>query len=215
MRAYVLMVVGAMTSGGCGVLVAPGVDADDGVSEPDDGSAGEDDDADGSSSDGDPEEGLTAPFLARSGERIKSRVLTTPDGAKQWSAWHDMALGVDCYFARAGDGATRCVPTGAGTHVVPGSEIYFADDACSVPLSPFPLECDVDLTSYVVMNEVFDSCPYQVQVRVFDGATEHTGSIYRYIGATCTLTTEQTYIFAALGPEIPPSTFQQATGSME
>lgn len=46
----------------------------------------------------------------QSGDRLKARWLTTPDGARQFVGWRDTDLGIDCVPRRHEDGSLRCLP---------------------------------------------------------------------------------------------------------
>lgn len=48
-----------------------------------------------------------------SGTRLKARWLVGDDGSRQFSAWWDSKLGIECVYQDGGDGKRYCLPIGA------------------------------------------------------------------------------------------------------
>lgn len=67
---------------------------------------------------------------AQSGSRIVAKTLVGSDGSRQFVGWRDSTLGVDCAFATASDGRTRCLPGAPASGWTPA--IIYGDAACSV-----------------------------------------------------------------------------------
>lgn len=184
-QAIVLAVLAA-----CGSGMSPGGGDDD-----DDGDAGN-----GSGS------GKDHPDYT-SGTRIKFNVLTTPDGAKMSAGAHDTALGVDCTFAVAGDGVTRCLPN--GPFFV--TNTYFADSACTVPVAGGS-SCDAPL--YIRGIPSTASCPAGGS-RVYAVGAKFPQA-YLKAGAQCTLlSTPAGTAYYAVGAEVAATDFQSATIALE
>jgi hypothetical protein len=182
-QAIVLAVLAA-----CGSSMSPGGD-DDG-----------DDDAGNNGS------GKDQPDFT-SGTRIKFNVLSTPDGAKVSAGAHDTALGVDCTFALAGDGVTRCLPNGP-FYVM---NTYFADDDCTVPVAS---GSSCDTPAYIRGIPSAAACPAGGS-RVFAVGAKHAQAYYK-AGVQCTLlpSTAGTAYYV-VGAEIAATDFQSATVALE
>ena len=146
----------------------------------------------------------------QSGSRIKMNVLSTPDGAKSFSGWHDTQLDLDCNFQLAGDGATRCLPT---TDTFQTGAAYFGDAACTIPVA-IRSSCMGSEPKHILRYPDQTTCPAG-GYRVFQaGAKYMTG--YFKSGANCTaLTPSPTLSYYAVGAEVQPSTFQSATNTVE
>lgn len=169
-----------------------------------DGAPGHQDGGDGSGSGSGSGSDDLQPY--RSGTRIKARVLTTPDGAKVLNGWRDTQLNLDCYFSVTADGISRCVPSAPSDQ---GS--YFADAGCTAP---------VVLSAVYSFNNpkyasqfILDSYPLRYRFYNLGGKVT---SYYYKSGTSCTLQTAQptTEVYLRLA-EVPPSTFQSATESLE
>jgi hypothetical protein len=142
-----------------------------------------------------------------SGSRIKFNVLTTPDGAKMSAGAHDTALGVDCTFALAGDGVTRCLPNGP-FYVI---NTYFADDDCLIPVAG---GSNCDTPQYIRGIASTASCPIGGS-RVFAVGAKHAQAYYK-AGVQCTLLSPTPgTAYYVVGAEVPATDFQSATIALE
>ncbi len=145
--------------------------------------------------------------MYRSGTRIKTRVLTTPDGAKVFQGNYDNMRAEDCFFRMTSDGIMRCLPAAvlAGT--------YFADAACSRP-AVLALTCAPP--KYIAVATTSVTCP-----AVDTGTKMYTAVVVQdlYQGASCDTVTlpfgYSAYAIPFSGEEIPPSSFQSASISIE
>lgn len=154
--------------------------------------------------------GGTVEGINRSGTRIKMKVMSTPDGAKVLNGWHDAMLAVDCYFWPAADGMTRCLPV---TTAYKTSNTYFADAACTISVALGP-GCSAPAPKYIIEYPDSQTCNTG-RYRVFAVGAKYT-TAYVKSGTSCTATSSSpTYAFYALGAEVPATTFQSATSSVE
>jgi len=162
---------------------------------------GDDDDGDAGNNGGKDQPDFT------SGTRIKFNVLSTPDGAKMSTGAHDTALGVDCTFALAGDGMTRCLPNGP-FYV---TNTYFADDDCTIAVAGGS-SCDTPMYLRGIPNAA--ACPAGGS-RVFAVGAKHAQAYYK-AGVQCTLlaTTPGTAYYV-VGAEVSATDFQAATIALE
>lgn len=63
-------------------------------------------------------------YNARSGTRLRSRVIATYEGFESWVGWFDSDLGEDCAFENDFTGTPRCLPKHASRNV------YYVDASC-------------------------------------------------------------------------------------
>jgi hypothetical protein len=174
--------------------------------------------------------------VAQGGSRLKAKYLAGSDGSKQFLfEWNDTLRTEDCKYKAASDGKTRCLPAGLPI-------TYYADDNCSTPLINVLRDCPAGSALASPYAEINQS--YNTQEVLVDGGilgrpiacgqastkttlysrgalvtTTPTGFVYRFTG-TCTsagtitsrLTTDDLY---ALGPEVPPASFVEATVEIE
>jgi hypothetical protein len=131
----------------------------------------------------------------RGGSRIELTTVTSPDGARTASRWHDTALGIDCYFGLASDGTTRCLPWNFG-YVEP----YFADASCTQQLA-IGVGCDVP-----VYAESLTGCTSYYTI-----GAPYSGTVYYNTGTSCITTTAPQLALYTLGAQVLASTFQGAT----
>ncbi len=153
-----------------------------------------------------------------SGSRLKTRVFTASDGAVEYRGFYDSQLNVDCRFGTANDGETRCLPQGAGLTAGP----YFADAACTAPIAlGF---CSGTPPAYVFKPTAgAASCTWGMgsELTTPGGAFFAVGpalSLATYYSkySACTAVAGQPgYQYFALGAEVPPSTFVDATEVIE
>lgn len=161
--------------------------------------------------------GSPEPFQARSGSRIKMRVLATPDGAKQFQGWHDTQLDVDCGFLVAADNQTRCLPTQRLLNLG-----YFADSSCMEPvyITVVGPGCSAPVfDSYVVVQSAQPGGCTTYRDHVFDGASLHGGGVYtKNTEGACVEGTPpppSTYPGYTVGAEVPASMFQAGSTTIE
>ncbi|MDB4963371.1 MAG: hypothetical protein JWP01_3370 [Myxococcales bacterium] len=151
--------------------------------------------------------------IAKSGTRIKMKVLTTPDGAKQFSGFVDTARNnEDCSFQLASDGMTRCLPGAA-----PVAD-YFADAACTIRLT---IAYTCSPPTYVAVPTVAASptCPTGPTAtgpRIYARGTAYP-SYYSKSGTTCSgpNVVPNISFYGVTGAEIAPTSFQVATSAIE
>jgi hypothetical protein len=137
------------------------------------------------------------------------KVLTTPDGAKQLSGWHDTTLNIDCSFGLAADGMTRCVPTDVADAIT----LRFGDAACTIPVAYYNNSCGGSVPSYVRQFGE-GTCP-STGDHYFAVGMPYT-TVYFQSGSSCVAqAADQFPSYYAIGSEVPPSTFQPATLDIE
>lgn len=148
--------------------------------------------------------------IYQSGSRIKMRVGTTPDGAKQWIGWHDMQRNEDCGFQIASDGMTRCLPS-AGANI---SNIY-SDAQCTVHMGYYAA-CSPAPTLAVALGTYLTGGQCDRTVHIFPVTGIYTGNVFQKSGNSCgMITRDPSVAFASLGPEIAASEFQSMTVGIE
>lgn len=149
---------------------------------------------------------MGAGAVYQSGTRLKMRTLVTADGARAFLGWRDTQLNLDCGFSVAGDGRTRCLPSGNASY-----SGYFADSACTQPLAQASVAAGCVPTLAWRMDP--NSCQYLL--RVYAIGAEFTGPTV-YVGAACTSTAAAPYgRFFSVGAEVPPSTYVEATEQLQ
>lgn len=168
------------------------------------------------SSVGNARDGSVAPSTAKSGTRIKMILLTTPDGAEHFVGWHDAQLNVDCGFAVAADGKLRCLPA-LQQLVTLG---YYSDANCTVSLGMVFAQggCTApSFRSYTGSLGATNQCLTTQRETLYNGATLYTGTVYAKdnTGACAVATVPANEKPYTLGPEVPPTTFQSATLSVQ
>lgn len=148
--------------------------------------------------------------INRSGTRIKMKVLNTPDGAKVFQGSYDTQRNEDCSFASASDGVMRCLPV-FRTDVAYATYLY-ADAACTIPAASVNQNCPPPsyIISYVDPAACVSSIRYVIQAR---GPEVPTG--YSKSDTSCVVSTSTGVRYYQVGAEIPPSSFQSATPSIE
>lgn len=166
--------------------------------------------------------------LNRSGTRIKMRVGSTPDGAKEFHGWHDDVLGVDCYFSRATDGARRCLP--ATAHLWAGTLLgnaYFADEQCTarVLVQERSARACLRTIRFIVLNlagDAVDDCGSPIDsLAVYDlPAQWYAGPLYELRDGCIRVDPSGLTDIAgrdlyALGAQVPPDRFQAMTEAVE
>jgi hypothetical protein len=195
---------------GCNDGAHNGTDASDPTGDDDDDTTGDDDD---DSAGDDAGTGDTDPLsVNRGGSRIKMRVGTTPDGARAFLGWHDTMTDDDCAFSIAADGQQRCLPSAQSAFI----QNFFSDSGCSQPLGYVSTSNCSTLSppKYAYSFELL--CTSNVYVGRYHLVTAaHTGTVYSGSPTSCTVWTSPGFQFYRFGPELPSSTFQAATESLE
>jgi hypothetical protein len=141
-----------------------------------------------------------------SGTRIKARVVRTPDGAKALLGWRDVQLNVDCYFSAAADSTLRCIPS--GPYVTPG---LYADGSCAIPAAVATV--GVHLSPKYAIESIAGA--YPLKSRVYDLGPVIPFYYTRSGGNCLQLTPQPGLVYYARSVEVPASTFQSATESLE
>ena len=156
----------------------------------------------------------------QSGTRLKASYYVGSDGSKTFFTMHDSQLNVDCGFVTASDGTTRCMPLANAVNV--GQ--FFSDSGCSQALAYTSTACST--TTHYAIQYLSNSggCGYSYHAYTVSGA--FAGTVYNGTPSSCTAlssaadasaysrdlaTAFSTYSFYAIGSELPPSTFVQAT----
>ena len=109
---------------------------------------------------------------ARSGARLKRRMLTTKDGAQQFVGWFDTERQETCSFRRVEWNVDRCIPD---ENVIEAADrldsvIYYSDPSCTTPIvlrgGPSINDCwHGSVSNYVVVDDSL-SCK-QIDFQVF------------------------------------------------
>jgi len=150
----------------------------------------------------------------QSGSRLKAKWYVGADGSKVFTGMYDSQLMSDCFFVQTGDGTTRCFPSGLSTGLLFGS--YYSDGGCSQGLAWSPTAACA-APKYVTSTVVIPGCTTQISYHLYPIAAAFTGTIYSGTPAMCTplsagqITALASYSFYAVGPEVAPSGWVQAT----
>jgi hypothetical protein len=149
-----------------------------------------------------------------SGSRIKSRVLSSPDGAKAFAGFYDSTLAMPCSFNHAADDTLRCLPTN-----IAYVASYFSDSGCGTPLAYTTTGgC---APAYAQKAETGNSCvdigyySTAARQRIYSVAGAY-GAAMVWVGSpgSCSMTaTPTTLTLYNLGSEVAASTF--ASGSVD
>jgi hypothetical protein len=145
-----------------------------------------------------------------SGSQLKALYLEADDGSRQFLGWRDAARGTNCSFGLAADGAWRCLPPGADAGT------FFADVTCSTRLASVPRGCST-LPGFATVRDV-SACPGPESRHVFALGGRFDGAIAYWLATgTCSpiSTASLGYDLYAVGDEIAPSGFVQATPQVE
>ncbi|MFN0250031.1 MAG: hypothetical protein ACKV2T_24320 [Kofleriaceae bacterium] len=145
--------------------------------------------------------------IAKSGSRIKKKVLSSSDGAKSLHGWFDSQRDEDCTWQVASDGMTRCTPTA----VAWGG--YFADASCTTPAGYYWANCTPP--AYISVTNT-TACPANTTTGptlYMRGAPIST--VYSKSGTSCVALTAFGYPAWAAGAVVPATTFQAATIAVE
>ena len=146
----------------------------------------------------------------RSGTRLRARIARSALGAEEFLGWRDTALGLDCTFRRAGDGALRCLPEES---VRITNQLYFADASCTEPLvttNTLPCGYPAHAIYYDALGCMEPPTVYGLGAEIPRGTTTYTRPS---ASDPCTVAPSlagRTVVFAR-GPEVPPSAFVAGT----
>lgn len=145
----------------------------------------------------------------RSGSRLRARLMKA-DGVALFVGWHDKGPhDVDCAYATADDGHTRCLPTGADVMSFDG---YYADANCTVPvaLAPSPGNC---APQRFVVGTVGAAGSCATSVWQAGAAMPPPGEVFENFGAgPCTVVSPRPSSVYPLTP-IPATQFVAATST--
>lgn len=146
--------------------------------------------------------------IAKSGSRIKMKVLSSGDGAKILQGWVDTQRNNDeCSWQVASDGMTRCLPTS----IAWSTASYFADASCTQLVGYSFKGCTPP--AYISVPSA-TSCPNTGPTIYTRGAAVSTA--YIKSGTTCTATQlGASYDLWAVGAAVPAAMFQSATSAVE
>jgi hypothetical protein len=129
--------------------------------------------------------------LPHEGSRIALGAISTADGAR--GAWelHDSALGEDCYFEVAGDGAERCLPLWR----MDALSDYYADSTCTQPVLAWSQTSALSI-DYAYATDVH-GCATSAYYSV-GGA--FGGTAYSNAGGTCSAASSTSVAYYSLSP---------------
>jgi hypothetical protein len=141
----------------------------------------------------------------QSGTRLIANYYVGGDGSRQFAYFTDSARSGDlCVFQTAGDGALRCLPSGA---YYIASE--FSDSACSRPVAE---STTCSAPKYVIQSVAGTggACTEATHVYSVGGAVT---ALYTMSAGSCVSVGAPPagYTYVGVGAEILPSAFQQAT----
>lgn len=144
----------------------------------------------------------------QSGTRLKAKYYAGSDGSKVFIGMYDSQRNEDCSFTLAGDGVLRCLPT-TGTASV---SAYYSDSACSVPLALINKGCT---SKYIVRGESSTgACVYTYKTHLHQYGAPYTAPT-AYVGSSgscsAAVISNTMFDFFSVGPEIPPSSFVDAS----
>jgi hypothetical protein len=143
---------------------------------------------------------------AGSGGRLKTRVITTSDGAKQFAGFKDTQRGENCTFQQTMDGKLRCVPEAAPALVFdPKAGGYFSEAGCQTAVVVVVEGCAAPKYAVLAQRASWDSCG-TLGVRVFQVGTRFVGTLYKSTSAGCVSagsvpTGYQAYLAGTVAPE--------------
>jgi hypothetical protein len=123
-----------------------------------------------------------APYT--SGSRLRAKWRVSADGARDFIAWHDSQLNVDCFWYPTSDGVTRCLPMGA-----PFTSAY-ADAACTQAAIVLNASdpCAAQLPAYAITYAPPSGCSGNWG-RVHARGAKVAQTTYYFQGSSCTAQT--------------------------
>jgi len=146
---------------------------------------------------------------SQSGTRLKLQYYAGADGSKQTAGMFDSQLNVQCYFGKASDGTTRCLPSPSSTTVTAYAESFYSDVSCSQALGETTGPCSQTPTVISVTATNNSTCT--TTVTNYQAGPAFTGPIYQSSSSGCAaLGSSQASLvaagfkFYALGAQIPP-----------
>jgi hypothetical protein len=131
-----------------------------------------------------------------SGARIQRQLITNADGVRQSRAWYDTQLGVECWFAVAGDGKMRCMPGTANAYG------FFADMNCKQPLAQLS-----DPTTKYALQSGSNCAP----PTYYTLGSQYGGTVYVASGTTCAKVASPPAGLYTVGAAVPVTTFVEGT----
>lgn len=153
-----------------------------------------------------------------SGSRLKARRNIADDGAREFVGWYDSQLQVNCAFAMASDGSTRCLPEavlgGQGT-------AFYKDSACTQPVAWVRANCQAP--KYAI-EWILNACTGGSSTIAMShylvyavGAQTTASQLYSKYSGKCSAYTgaPPADTFYALGAETPPTTFVAASEQVD
>jgi hypothetical protein len=142
----------------------------------------------------------------QSGSRLKAEYYVGGDGSKQWDySFQDTARNDEhCSFSTAADGSIRCLPSGIQ------AGIFYSDANCSVSIAYVVTPC-ATTPAYATSTATTSACPAKYEYHVYAVASKYTGTVYTGTPGSCSAYAAFPYAAYALGDEIAPGSFQQAT----
>ncbi len=141
------------------------------------------------------------------GTRLRARVVSTDDGARQFVGWRDTELEFDCAFNVAEDGARRCLPTVLIDPTL-SPDTYFADAGCSTPVVVL-VGCDNDPKYAVRIRS--NVCPAEYEITRLGPRTE---TVFSGTPGDCNEVSSPSFAYEDLGAE-PAASFVEGTESVE
>lgn len=195
----------------------------DGAPKPD-GSAPDGSAPDGSTPDGGDGGNVKAQQGYTAGSRLKVKYYEGNDGSEEALNFYDSVMNTDCYFSKAADGVTRCIPSGQAVggmgYVGTGA---FSDSNCTVPLGYAQIGCTPTYINQTD-NTVTQTCTSPgYPVHVYNAGSQFTGTtIYTKASSTsaCTSQLASTYTsigynLYSVGSEIAASSLVSATTTVK
>jgi len=114
--------------------------------------------------------------IYQSGSRMKMRIGTSLDGAKEFRGWYDSQLGINCVFRKLTTGQIRCIP-----ELTSLNDRWYSDAVCSTRAAVLPEEDD-NLGQFTNISMEVSSGVFSV----VQTAGRMTQDIYFQQGASCT-----------------------------
>jgi len=142
----------------------------------------------------------------QSGSRLKVKYYAGDDGSKAFVGFFDSQLKADCFFGKAADGVTRCLP---GVEALLAG--YYADPSCTQPVLLAAPGCAQPTYATKVDTT---TCSTDYTRHVFPVASPFSGtSLYSLSGATCSgpSPTSVGALYFSVGAEIAPTSLVAGT----
>jgi hypothetical protein len=136
------------------------------------------------------------------------RVRVGADGSKEFVGWHDTERDEPCTFAVAADGKQRCIPWQVGAQV--GG--YFSNAGCTTRLAYAVKGCSQPRYAFESVKVSGPSC---YAMRIFPATASYVGTAYFGSAEDCRVQTSASFDVFVIGPEVPASSFVEATERVE